>query len=393
MILNSDVPFRVSVKLIFPIAVFVLFLINHSWAQGDTPALSARVLHLKHGINTSGWFAGVYEPEQYNSRHFTSWITSQDLKLVKSLGFDYVRLGVNPEPMFELNRADQIPAEYLGFLASAVNLILENQLAVIIVLQPESAFKSKLISDDNLVRQFADFWRALARHFSSSDPNLVFFEILNEPEIADSYRWAGIQARVAAAIRKGAPLHTIIAVGGYWSSNEGLLALEPLRDPNILYSFHFYQPYLFTHQGATWGAYSWHWTDNLRYPSDPKQAAEAAADIPDPIDRLNVVRYGYESWNRPRIDIEVAAVAEWARENQVKVVCDEFGVYRARANAADRAAWIRDVRSSLEEHSIGWAFWDYSGNFGLVEKQPNGEVKIDNPVLCALGLKSPCSTQ
>ena len=60
---------------------------------------------------------------------------------------------------------------------------------------------------------------------------MVFFEILNEPEIRDRYRWVGIQAKMAAAIRENAPRHTIIATGARWSADDELLFLEPLPDP------------------------------------------------------------------------------------------------------------------------------------------------------------------
>ena len=46
-----------------------------------------------------------------------------------------------------------------------------------------------------------------------------------------------------------------------------MVFLEPLPDPNVIYVFHFYEPHIFTHQGATWGAYYWHWLKGLHYPS------------------------------------------------------------------------------------------------------------------------------
>ena len=44
---------------------------------------------------------------------------------------------------------------------------------------------------------------------------------------------------------------------------------------------------------------------------------------------------------------------------EVPEICNEFGVYRKDADPGDRAAWISDVRTSLEKHGIGWAMWDY----------------------------------
>lgn len=172
-----------------------------------------RLAHLQHGINASEWFAQVYDPKGYGKEHFESWNTSQDIALIQSLGFDHVRLSVNPQPMFRPGHADEISPEYLGYLDAAVKMILDQGLAVVIDVHPESDFKTKLANEDPFVEQFADYWRSLARHYSTLDANRVFFEILNEPEVQDRYRWSGIQVKLASAIREGAPQHTIIATG------------------------------------------------------------------------------------------------------------------------------------------------------------------------------------
>ncbi len=287
--------------------------------------------HLRHGINASEWFAQVYDPKGYTKEHFQTYITAQDIALIKSMGFDHVRLSVNPQPMFQSGHADQLPPEYLSFLDAAVKMIQDRGLAVILDIQPDSDFKARLENDD-FIEQFADFWRALARHYSNNDPGMMFFEIINEPEVRDRFRWAGIQIKLAKAIREGAPKHTIIAAGGRWSANDDLLFLEPLSDSNVIYNFHFYDPAVFTHQGATWSVNYWHDVQHLAYPSDRKSAEKAAAAVPDEINRLYVLRYGMEHWDAARIDMEISQVAAWAKRRNVAVICDEFGVYRKDAN-------------------------------------------------------------
>jgi aryl-phospho-beta-D-glucosidase BglC (GH1 family) len=341
--------------------------------------------HLRHGINASNWFAQVYDPRGYTREHFQTYITVQDIALIRQMGFDHVRLSVNPQPMFNTGHADQLPADYLAYLDAAVKMIHDQGLAVILDIHPESDFKAKLVNDDPFVEQFADFWRALSRHYSGADPALMFFEILNEPEMRDRFRWSGVQAKLAAAIREGAPRHTIIATGANWSDNDDLLFLEPLPDQNVIYNFHFYEPHVFTHQGATWTVNYWHHVQNLAYPSDRESAEKAAAAVPDEINRLYVLRYGMEHWDAARIDLEVAQAADWAARRHVPVRCDEFGVYRKDTNPQDRAAWLRDVRSSLEKHGMGWTMWDYNGGFAVVTTS-DGHTVPDNTTLKALGL-------
>jgi len=357
-------------------------------APADAGAAQKRAAHLRHGINLSHWFAQVFDPKGYTKEHFDAYDTAEDMALIKAMGFDHVRFTLNPEPMFRRGQADRIPAEYLAMVDGAVKVILDHDLNVIIDIHPESDFKQKLVADDSFVEQLADFWRALARHYSTLDPERVYFEILNEPEFRDRYRWQGVQARLATAIREGAPNHTIIAAGANWSSSNELVSLVPLRDANVIYNFHFYDPHVFTHQGATWTTNFQHYLTNLPYPSTPENVRPAAALVPDAANRQAVVRYGLDQWNAARVDAEIAEVAAWSKRWNVPLTCNEFGVYRDAANANDRAAWISDVRNTLEKYNIGWTMWDYAGGFAVVARQ-NGVAVPDELTVKALGMRMP----
>lgn len=360
------------------------------WAQSsrDSNLAHGRVAHLRHGINLSEWFAQVYDQKGYTKEHFETWTTAQDIALIKAMQFDHVRLGVNPQPMFRQKQADRIPEDYLGYLDAAVKMILDQGLAVIIDIHPDSDFKERLATDNEFVEQFADFWRALAKHYSSWNPDLVFFEVLNEPEFRDRYRWEGVQAKLAAAIREGAPANTIIVAGANWSADNELLFIEPLRDPNIIYNFHFYEPHVFTHQGATWSTNFVHHLKDLPYPSNPENVQQAAALVPDAVNRLQVIRYGMDRWNAGRIDEEISQIAAWGKRWNVLLTCNEFGVYRKAGLPKDRAAWISDVRTTLEKYGIGWTMWDYSGGFAVVLKQ-EGRTIPDELTIHALGRTIP----
>jgi len=125
----------------------------------------------------------------------------------------------------------------------------------------------------------------------------------------------------------------------------------------------------------------------LRYPSSPESAAKVAAEAPEAVDRLAIVRYGQEHWDASRIDAEITQVAEWARQRGVPLVCNEFGVYRDYADPKDREAWIHDVRTSLERQGMGWTMWDYSGSFGVVTRK-DGRSIPDEITLRGLGLSN-----
>jgi len=93
--------------------------------SSGSSAAFARAQHLRHGINLSEWFAQVWDKRGYTREHFEAWTTDEDIALIKSMGFDHVRLSVNPQPMFTMNQPQKLPPEYLGYLDAAVKSILD----------------------------------------------------------------------------------------------------------------------------------------------------------------------------------------------------------------------------------------------------------------------------
>jgi endoglucanase len=350
------------------------------------PQVSAsRLAKLRRGINLSHWFA---QASDYSKAHLESHTTAADLALIKSLGFDHVRFTVEPAPLFSWEDPTKLKIEYLKYLDTALDLILARGLAVIVDVHPSDAFKVRLNSSDRQIEAFGRFWRALAEHLSTRDPESVFLEVINEPMVEDGYRWFGIQGKLISSIRAGAPRHTIIASGHRWSGLAELLFMQPYADRNIVYNFHYYEPFAFTHQGATWAGPNLPFFKNVPYPSSPEAVRALLDTIQDDPARYNLLRYGEDRWNAARIDHEISLAAAWAAKYQVPVTCNEFGTFRNFAPPADRAAWIADMRTALEKHGIGWTMWDYAGGFGVVTKT-SGQATPDASIVRALGLGMP----
>ena len=232
----------------------------------DLRTAFARAAHLQRGINASEWFA--QSAEDYSAVRTDRYTDAQDIALMARMGFDNVRLSIDAVPLEQGPRGkDGLNADFVGRLDRAVDTMLADGLAVQIDLHPEDSYKQQLRTSDIAVDWLTMLWRRLAAHYAARDPENVFFEILNEPEVNDAYRWAGIQARVAAAIREVAPKNTIIATGPNYSDIADLLRMQPLADGNVIYTFHFYDPHEFTHQGAGWGEAWWSYTHNIPYPA------------------------------------------------------------------------------------------------------------------------------
>lgn len=346
--------------------------------------LASRFAHLRRGINLSHWFS---QSASYSKAHLDTHTTAQDIALIKSLGFDHVRFPIEPAPLLSDTPDPLIlNTTYLAYVDSALDIILAAGLAVVVDIHASDEFKLRLARDERSIEAFSKFWRAFATHLSRRDPEFVFLEVLNEPMVEDPYRWYGIQAKVIASIRAGAPNHTIIASGHRWSGLYELLFLEPYANTNVVYNFHYYEPFAFTHQGATWAGANLPFYKNVPYPSSPEAVKLLLDTIQDDPARYNLLRYGEENWNAQRIERELGAAAAWAAKHHVYITCNEFGAFRKFVKPADRVAWLTDMRMALEKHRIGWTMWDYGGGFSVVNKV-NGQAQPDPDVLKALGLR------
>jgi aryl-phospho-beta-D-glucosidase BglC (GH1 family) len=352
--------------------------------QDNRPNLAARFERLRRGVNLSHWFS---QAANYSKTHLETQTTAQDIALIKSMGFDHVRFPIEPAPLLSDTPDPSIlNATYLRYVDNALDMMLAAGLAVVIDIHPSDEFKLRMNREERNIEAFAKFWRAFATHLARRDPNLVFLEVINEPMVEDPYRWYGIQGKLIAAIRAGAPNHTIIASGHRWSGLYEMLFLEPYSDQNVIYNFHFYEPFAFTHQGATWAGPNLPFYKNVPYPSSPEAVKLLLDTIQDEPAKYNLLRYGEENWNASRIDRELGMAAAWAAKHRVYITCNEFGAFRKFARAADRVTWLHDMRMALEKHGIGWTMWDYAGGFAAVNKA-NGQAQEDPELLKALGLK------
>jgi endoglucanase len=348
-----------------------------------------RAEHLRHGINTSDWFA---QSNDYSVQRLRTFTTADDIHLIRQLGFDHIRLSIDAEPLLAWQRKQDNGVAFMGELDAIVKLAVQEKLAVIIDIHPQTRYKQSLLQGEEPVQRFAMLWRSLATHFAPFDPDFIFFEIMNEPEQPDTYRWQGIQAFVAEQIRSVAPRNTIIACGARWSGLEDLLPLEPLALPNVIYTFHDYEPFAFTHQGATWTDPAVQPLRDVPYPSNPENVAKNLEQEPTLAGQFFVQQYGLARWDAHRIDVTLAFAERWSQLHRAPVYVGEFGVHRPYANGAMRAQWLKDMRTMLEKHHLGWAMWDYQDNFGAVTKK-DGHTTPDPAVIEALGLATQTSAK
>lgn len=394
---------------VFPLTLFFCLLTGISHVQAATfkeslvyqeqqnkdILVNSALPKLKRGINISQWFT---DTNNFNPNRFTA----TDLELIKGLGFDHVRLPIAPDFLFDQNNPQVLNANYLSYLDSALDLIQAADLSVIIDLHPSNDFKKDLATDDSFVDSVAEFWGSLATHLSTRSPEQVFLEVINEPSfnyflrndpsVDPVERWNLVQTKLVNAIKKGAPDHTVILKGHDWGESiDSLLKLTPTQQPgeHYIYNFHFYEPMLFTHQGASWIDDEFAALQNLPYPFNEQACDAAVAQIIHETAKLWAEDYCKQKWDAAKLETRIAQAATWAQEHNVALTANEFGVYRPFVRREDRAAWLQDVRSLFEKYNIGWAMWDYASGFGLVRQNEKGDRIVDQNIATALALIVP----
>jgi aryl-phospho-beta-D-glucosidase BglC (GH1 family) len=366
------------------LALTVLPTISRAAGDGVPPE---RLDRLARGINLSHWYAqsvvGHYGPE-----HVDTWTTRRDVQRVRDLGFTYVRLPFDPKLLWTVENApDKLDPAFLARLEQAIAMILEADLAVMVDMHPDTAFSDRMREEPRFAAGFATFWRALATHLSNTDPERVFLEAVNEPVFNDAGRWWAVQKTVLDAMRAGAPRHTLVAGSDLWGRLQTLVEMTPYADRNIVYGFHCYDPFNFTHQGASWVGEP---TQSLKRVPYPVTLEVAETIVPFQDNETNkgaVWQLGHERWNYPKLKGVLGRVADWGRKHNVPVACTEFGARRDDILPEHRFTYLRDFRAACEANGIPWAMWDYAGGFGIVTGPRPGERELDEMTVEALGLR------
>jgi endoglucanase len=371
--------FRV-VKALFALSACVVALTSPLTANASG--------EYQRGVNLSHWF-------EHEGRAPVSLAAMRSLRRA---GFDHVRIPVDPRCIGWT--PTHAPAELeLSALQQAIDQALEAGLDVIVDVSPEEASKPSIENDDAVFKSYAAMLAKLARPLAQLPADRVALELLNEPQFYGwrSMRWQSMQAQLIESVRAVAPTLTLIAMGRKGGSLEGLALLDPYADPHIIYSFHYYLPFIFTHQGAEWLADDQGTTagmfGHVLYPSElsrgtpplmhpsAKAAYRAQRELSD---------YLGASWGETKIAAQLQPAQGIAQERRVRIICDEFGVIRSKVDPASRNRWLHDVRAALESMGIGWTVWDYADEFGVATKQASAPAtlapELDRSTLAALGL-------
>ncbi|MDR0321786.1 MAG: cellulase family glycosylhydrolase [Treponema sp.] len=338
-------------------------------------------LPFSRGVNFSAWF----DASSPRTIPFTRY-SEQDFIDVKSIGVDVIRL---PIYMHNMTRGDPyytLDPLFLGFLDQVVDWAEKHRIYIIL---DNHSFDPVAPTEPDIDKIIIPVWTQMAQRYKNRS-SYVLYEILNEPHDIDAKLWGSIQGRVIEAIRAAGDRHSIIVGGVWYNSIDELFNLPSYPYNNIIYTFHFYDPYLFTHQGETWGA-----PPNLRtlkgmpFPYNAKRMPAVPADL-----RGTWIESSIRDSYRNDATVEALArqldkAVQFSQERGgVPLFCGEFGVFIPNSLHEDRLRWYEAVTKLLAERGIARTSWDYFGGFGVFKNGISGSFNsdLDIDIIKAMGL-------
>lgn len=333
-----------------------------STAAGDCQSFQGfknpALLHaMMRGVNLPGW--DLAEIERRPQRRQLEALRRQD--------FRHIRLPVS-------NQRLEKDADYPSALFEQVILLISLGFAVSVDLHPDDKIGALFRQDAKAGETYlVQLWKKMLPVLRGFDPKSLAVELLNEPQI-DQDIWLGVAARLIETVRSTLPDHTIVLGPSGPQRHETLSGMAPFQDRNIVYAVHYYDPMLFTHQGANWGAPD----DPLREISGlPFPAAITDAPVQALVRDLKTRKKQaalqelqhvlQHAWTDTMIADAFDIMHAWSVRHDCPVIINEFGVLSFAAPRAARLHWLATVNRLARERCLGWAHWDFQDGFGLID--------------------------
>ena len=357
--------------------------------------------------------------------HPQSALSLFDFDALHRIGFDHMRVPLDVGPLLQGGAQEQ--NGILEQLVAVVSAINRHGLAVLVTLFPPSLHHELPQTtldglDGPKFRAYSAVVERVAAALGGVAGGMVALEPMNEPQsqchIYFGTDWTAYQRAMVARIRRIAPRLPLFLTGGCWSNIEGIVQLDGdlLRDRRNFVSVHFYYPFLFTHQGATWSMPYLAGTIGVPYPASAGSLAETleltrahfrTVKLADGVDRAaaeiqaeaEIRKYFGEAQGPAQIADWMNKVADWqAREGVAsnQIVFTEFGAMKETISGveigrASRARWLRDTTAAIASHGWGWTAYVLRDDpFGLYVHE--SDRNPDPELMRALHLNDPQSS-
>lgn len=347
-----------SMKKIVLVLLAFWTILSCSSEQKDTPSefVIGKGTNLAHWLSQSG----------RRGEERLLFIQEKDFEYIAGLGFEHVRLPIDEEQMWDEqgNRHE----EAFEIMTNCIEWSINNNLSVIVdlhILRSHhfNAEEKPLWTDPEEQEKFCDLWRDLSSVLREYPVSMVAYELMNEAVADDAEEWNKLLARCFSAIRETEPERLIVIGSNRWQSASTFDELKVPDDPNIILSYHFYEPFLLTHYHASWTGLR-DYTGPVHYPG-VILTQEEFDDLPE--DQKDEAKdWIGKDFNKQVMADMMEKPFRKAKALNLPLYCGEYGVV-IDAPDEDRLRWYTDMMEIFDENNVGSANWNYkSGQFGLV---------------------------
>ncbi len=327
-------------------------------------------LGFQKGVNLGGWLS---QADEQTKEHYDTFITEQDIKDIAAMGIDHVRL---PIDYTLIEQEDGTPIEEgYAYIDNCVAWCEKAGLKLLLDLHNTFGYtfdplhkgdKEIFFHDEKLQARFFALWDRISARYASH-AGIMAYELLNEVVSRGvAEEWNDIIEKAVAVIRKNAP-ETYIVYGGVCYNSVGTVPLlRPPVDDHIVFTFHCYEPMIFTHQGA-------YWVDNM--------PADLHVEYPGPVEEYrkltemlskdlagSVNDEGITGFDAAFFEQIFTPALETAAKFDVPLYCGEYGVID-KADGESTLRWLKDINAVFKKYEIGRALWNYKEkDFGLTDE-------------------------
>ncbi|MBN2773077.1 MAG: cellulase family glycosylhydrolase [Prolixibacteraceae bacterium] len=331
-----------------------------SFCSGAENSIQNRIPRWK-GFNLLDYFSPI-------AGRRSAGTTDDDLKWMAEWGFDFVRLPMAYPRYVKFDPSkDIIPEDVVNFDKEQVEKIQQlvekaNSYGLHVSLnlhrapgfcvnagfnEPYNLWQEKEAQD-----AFYEHWGMWAKLFRNITPGKISFDLVNEPctreDMNDQFSKRGaipgelyreVAKKAFDIIRSYNPGHMVVADG----NDVGSKVISEITDLEIAQSCRGYYPHYVSHYRASW---VWENPDDAPMPV-----------WPGTIDGQEFGRKNLEEFYQPWIDL---------KNQGVGVHCGECGCYNQTPHEVF-LAWFGDILDILTPHGIGYALWNFRGDFGIMD--------------------------
>ena len=381
---------------------------------------------LHRGINTFPWLHRARtldnDSKTFDFDHPFPYLNAyrpEHFDRLRKAGADFIRVPVEVGPFAAAD--GRVRAALIATLMDQLRKITDQGLTAILDPHPREGgpawSTNTILSATDTEQRYQGMLLDFSRAIEQLGDQKIVLELMNEPPGGYSWHdkvdWRPFQSQLVKAIRAVAPQLPLILTGDRGGGIDGLLRLDPttLDDGDIIYSFHYYDPMIVTHQGATWTSEAWRqYVSGIAYPASPDDLKPSLKRVHDAIFSDNISDASKESlWSHAQVALrdyyashfgieniraDFERVSQWAAEHKIpkrRILLGEFGIYRPGASHETDVNYTHDVRTVAEEAGFAWSYWNYTPNddskqsFSILRMQDPGRNEFD-PDITVRGL-------